>query len=109
MVTRGDLTEYRCVVLLRVKKQKALGYQLAKGFFKMAERTGLEPAPPVQHGRSYAPVGKTPVQALPAKRVSLNMVSAIINQGMVRFMLYEYTITTEALIKFMRADCLHPG
>ena len=64
------------------------------------DETGIKNT--VQHGRSYAPVGKTPVQALPAKRVSLNMVSAITNQGTVRFMLYESTMTADVLIKFMR-------
>ncbi len=56
-----------------------------------------------QHGRSYAPKGKTPVQTLPAKRVSLNMISAITNQGTVRFMLYESTMTAKVLKKFLRA------
>ncbi|WP_409523218.1 IS630 family transposase [Nitrincola sp. MINF-07-Sa-05] len=56
-----------------------------------------------QHGRSYAPVGQTPVQPLPAKRVSLNMISAITNQGTVRFMLYESTMTAKVLKKFLRA------
>lgn len=56
-----------------------------------------------QYGRSYAPAGKTPIQPLPAKRVSLNMISAITNQGTVRFMLYESTITARVLIKFLRA------
>lgn len=56
-----------------------------------------------QHGRSFAPVGKTPTQPLPAKRVSLNMISAITNQGTVRFMLYESTMTAKVLKKFLRA------
>lgn len=56
-----------------------------------------------QHGRSYAPAGKTPVQLLPAKRVSLNMISAITNQGAVRFMLYESSMTARVLIRFLRA------
>jgi transposase len=56
-----------------------------------------------QHGRSYAPVGQTPVQPLPARRVSLNMISAITNQGTVRFMLYESTMTAKVLKKFLRA------
>jgi transposase len=56
-----------------------------------------------QHGRSYAPAGQTPVQPLPAKRVSLNMISAITNQGTVRFLLYESTMTAKVLKKFLRA------
>jgi transposase len=56
-----------------------------------------------QHGRCYAPKGKTPVQPIPAKRVSLNMISAIANQGEVRFMLYESNMNAQVLIKFLRA------
>ena len=55
-----------------------------------------------QHGRSYAPKGKTPVLRLPAKRCSLNMISAITNQGKVRFMIYEETMTAQRLITFMQ-------
>lgn len=54
-----------------------------------------------QHSRGYAPRGKTPVVAINAKRFSLNMISAINNQGLLRFMLYEETMTARVLIKFM--------
>jgi transposase len=65
------------------------------------DETGIKNT--TQHGRSYAPIGKTPVQPLPAKRVSLNMISAITNQGTVRFMLYESMMNAKVLIKFLRA------
>lgn len=65
------------------------------------DETGIKNT--TQHGRCYAPKGKTPVQAIPAKRVSLNMISAIANQGEVRFMLYESTMNAKVLIKFLRA------
>ena len=55
-----------------------------------------------QHGRGYAPKGKTPVIALSAKRVSLNMISAITNQGKVRFQMYEGTMNAKRLIQFMK-------
>ncbi len=42
-----------------------------------------------QHGRSYAPRGKTPAVRLPAKRERINLISSIINQGKVRFMIYK--------------------
>ena len=41
-----------------------------------------------QYGRSYAPKGKTPVKETLAKRLSLNMISTVTNQGKVRFMTY---------------------
>jgi transposase len=55
-----------------------------------------------QHSRGYAPRGKTPVVEINAKRFSLNMISAINNQGLLRFMMYETTMTARVLIKFMR-------
>jgi transposase len=55
-----------------------------------------------QHSRGYAPRGKTPVVEINAKRFSLNMISAINNQGLLRFMIYETNMTARVLIKFMR-------
>lgn len=55
-----------------------------------------------QHGRSYAPKGKTPVICLSAKRVSINMIATVTNQGKVRFMIYNETMTAPVLIKFMK-------
>ncbi len=55
-----------------------------------------------QHGRSYAPKGNTPVIRLSAKRVSINMISTVTNQGKVRFMLYREGMTAPLLIKFMK-------
>lgn len=54
-----------------------------------------------QHGRSYAPRGKTPAIAISAKRTSVNMISSVTNQGKIRFMLYEKTLNAQLLIKFM--------
>lgn len=55
-----------------------------------------------QHSRGYAPRGQTPVVDINAKRFSLNMISAINNQGLLRFMLYEQTMTARILLKFMK-------
>lgn len=55
-----------------------------------------------QHGRSYAPQGKTPVKTETAKRVSLNMISTVTNQGKVRFMLYKDSLDANRLIKFLQ-------
>ncbi len=55
-----------------------------------------------QHGRSYAPKGKTPTIRLNAKRTSLSMISSVTNQGTVRFMIYDTTMTAQVLIKFMK-------
>lgn len=54
-----------------------------------------------QHERGYAPRGKTPVIRLNAKRESINMISAITNQGKVRFRIFEGSMNADMLIEFM--------
>jgi len=54
-----------------------------------------------QHGRSYAPRGKTPVKKNMAKRFSVNMISTVTNQGQVEFMIYTGTMNSERLIIFL--------
>lgn len=55
-----------------------------------------------QHARGFAPKGKTPVVKASAKRLSVNMISAITNQGKVRFMVYQETMTAKVLIRFFK-------
>lgn len=55
-----------------------------------------------QHERGYAPKGKTPVIRLNAKRSSTNMISAITNQGKVRFRLFEGNMNADILIDFCK-------
>jgi transposase len=55
-----------------------------------------------QHERGYAPKGKTPVVRLNAKRVSLNMISAVNNQGKVRFRIFEGSMNADLLIDFCK-------
>ena len=52
-------------------------------------------------GRSYAPKGNTPVQAVNPVREKVNMISAITNQGKTHFMFYSETMTAQLLIQFM--------
>jgi transposase len=51
--------------------------------------------------KGFAPIGKTPVVKLNVNKSRVNMISAISNQGQVRFMLYEETMSSELLIQFM--------
>ena len=53
-----------------------------------------------QHERGYALKGQTPVIRLNANRVSFNMISAINNQGKVRFRFFEGTMNADILIDF---------
>ena len=52
--------------------------------------------------RGYAPRGKTPVLRIRARRKSLSLISAITNQGRVRFMVYPGAMSPVLLIDFMR-------
>ena len=54
------------------------------------------------HGRSYAPKGKTPVKSSMSKRFSINMISTVTNQGKVQFMIYSDTMNADKLIEFMK-------
>lgn len=54
-----------------------------------------------QHGRSFAPKGKTPVKEMMSKRFSINMVSSVTNQGKVQFMIYSDNMNSQRLILFM--------
>lgn len=53
--------------------------------------------------RGYAPKGKTPVLTLSqAQRERINLISAITNQGTVRFMMVRETLTADVLIQFLK-------
>jgi transposase len=55
-----------------------------------------------QHERGYAPKRKTPVVRLNAKRTSANMISAITNQGKVRFRVFEGSMNADILKDFCK-------
>lgn len=55
-----------------------------------------------QHERGYAPRGKTPIVRINACRTSTNMISAITNQGKVRFKVFEGSMNVDVLIDFCR-------
>jgi transposase len=59
-------------------------------------------------GRSWAPIGQTPVIKRTGKRFRVNMISAISNGGMLRFRLFTGSFTGPVLIEFLRRllrDC----
>lgn len=55
-----------------------------------------------QHGRSYAPKGKTPVKKSMSKRFSTNMISTVTNQGKVQFMIYSENMNSDKFIEFLK-------
>jgi len=77
------------------KKAKEEGAEIHWG-----DETGVRNAS--QHGRSYAPKGKTPVKKSMAKRFSVNMISTVTNQGKVEFMIYSGSMNTDRLIEFLK-------
>lgn len=52
--------------------------------------------------RGYAPMGQTPVLAAPSKRHGLTMISAISNQGLVRFEFIGGAMNTDLMIGFLQ-------
>lgn len=72
--------------------------QAEKAEIYWGDETGLRND--CQHGRGYAPKGKTPVIRLNAKRERINMISAITNQGKVRFCMYDSTMNVAVMIDF---------
>ena len=65
-----------------------------------ADETGIKNQ--CNHGRSYAPRGKTPVKKSMSKRFSINMISSVTNQGKVQFMLYSDTMNADRFIEFLK-------
>jgi transposase len=78
-------------ITARAKKEKAE--------IHWGDETGINNQ--AYNARGFAPKGKTPVIELNAKKSSINMISAITNQGKVRFMLYRETMTSKVLIRFL--------
>ena len=52
--------------------------------------------------RGFSPCGQTPILKVETKQERVNMISALTNQGTLRFMLYEETMTTILLIAFLQ-------
>lgn len=77
-------------------RAKAEGAEICWG-----DETGVSS---VEHyPRGYAPKGRTPVLVLSQrKRERINLISAISNQGTMRFMLYRENLTADVLIRFMQ-------
>lgn len=63
------------------------------------DETGVQNG--VNLARGFAPKGEKPVVRLVARKSHVSMISAITNEGKVRFMMYRSAMTTDLLIKFM--------
>jgi transposase len=55
-----------------------------------------------QHGRGFSPKGKTAVANNSSKRFSISMISAVTNQGKVRWLVYRDSFNATVFINFLR-------
>ena len=55
------------------------------------------------YARGYSPKGQTPVLKIQAKKMHINMISAISNIGKLHFLLYSDAVNSDRLIEFMKA------
>jgi transposase len=78
-------------IVRKAKKEKAEIY--------WGDETGVQNE--ANRVRGYGPKGKTPILRVTAKRAHISMISAITNEGKVRFMVYLKAMTQAKLIIFM--------
>lgn len=64
-----------------------------------ADETGISNQ--ANYGRSYAPVGQTPIIPRPATRFSQSMISTVTNRGQVRFMIYDGALNVAIFLEFL--------
>ena len=76
----------------RAKQEKAEIY--------WGDETGIQTGANVEKG--YSPKGKTPVLRQTGRKHRINMISAINNEGKVRFMFYKENMNSKRLITFMK-------
>jgi transposase len=74
--------------------------KLESAEIQWADETGVRNN--CQHGRSYAPKGKTPTKLSMSKRFSVNMISTVTNQGKVQFMIYSENMNSDKFIEFLQ-------
>jgi len=95
------------------RKPKAVQYWLENSYPEIKKRAAKENSEiywgdetgirnDCQHSRGYAPKGQAPIVEINAKRFSTNMISAINNQGAVRFMMYGENMTAKVLLRFIK-------
>lgn len=77
------------------RKAKELGAEISWG-----DETGLR-SDESRH-RGYARRGVTPILRIPVRRSSLSVISALTNQGTVRFMIFKGALSPQILLRFLR-------
>jgi transposase len=64
------------------------------------DETGIQNE--ANHVRGYAPQGTKPVLRIPSKKERISMLSAVNNEGKVRFMIFKESMTSSRLIDFIK-------
>ena len=110
---RWGLTPQRPAKYAREQNPEAINAWLKKEYPAIVRRSKREKAD-IQWGdetgvslttvyaRSYAPKGRTPTIALPARHQSYSMISSIANRGDLRFMLYRGALNSARFIAFLK-------
>ena len=112
-LSRWGMTPQKPVKQAVEQNPKAVNQWLEEEYPKIKERAKQEGAEifwsdetGVQNtdniGRSYSLKGKTPVIKKTGKKVRVNMISAITNKGVVRFMVYSDKMTQQRFITFLK-------
>ena len=110
---RWRFTPQRPLKRATQRSPEAIRRWLEEEYPKIARRAKREKAPIYwgdetgisnqdQVGRGYAPRGKTPVVRLTAKKITTSMISAVTNQGLMRFMCYKGALNAGLFIVFLR-------
>ena len=71
-----------------------------KAEIQWADETGLQSGE--NRGRSFAPIGETPVRRHKGTAEKANMISSVTNQGKLRFMFYEGRFNQHVLMKYLK-------
>ena len=71
-----------------------------KAEIQWADETGVSNQ--ANYGRSYAPIGETPVIPRPAARFSQSMISSVTNRGNMRFMIYDGALNVDIFLIFLK-------
>lgn len=79
-------------IVKRAKKEKAE--------IHWGDETGLNIN--TNYQKTYAPIGKTPVVKIPAKKTSYSMISSFTNQGSLRYMVYKGSMNVKLFKTFLQ-------
>jgi transposase len=109
---RWGFTPQKPIKRAKEQNNRAVEHWLKNAYPKIAQAAKKEKAEiywgdetGVQNGanrvRGYGPKGVTPVLRITAKKAHISMISAITNEGKVRFMVYREAMSQAKLITFM--------